>query len=105
MANSNAGTRPNSSSDQQEYMDIHNYLDKSKSQGQGAKGESKEVEDLTKFRALYAGKDLNECFALMHMKCLSDIESVRSEVKEVTSKVDNLESYVGLLDESVKHIN
>ena len=76
-------------------------------------GNLTEVSELTgeeraeyeKLKALYNGKSLNECFALMHLSCSRDVKSVRAELTAVTKRVDDLENYATNVEQSLRELN
>ena len=61
--------------------------------------------ELEKLKQMYAGKNLNECFALMQLSNTKEIRSVREELGTVKERVSGLESVAENLTADIKDIN
>ena len=61
--------------------------------------------EFDKLKAMYDKKNLNECFALMHLSHQKDLKSVRDDLDSVKVKVTDLEAYTQHVDQQLKEIN
>ena len=61
--------------------------------------------EFDKLKAMYDKKNLNECFALMHLSHQKDLKSVRDDLDSVKVKVMDLEAYTQHVDQQLKEIN
>ena len=54
---------------------------------------------------MYENKSVTECFASLHAKLEGDVGAVKSEVKGLKDRVENLDAHAQLLEDSVQDIH
>jgi hypothetical protein len=54
---------------------------------------------------MYIGKELDDCFANLHMTINNEIRTVKQEIKETDERVGVLESHAELVNDLIKTLN
>ena len=54
---------------------------------------------------MYTGKELDDCFANLHMTINNEIRTVKQEIKETNERVGVLESHAELVNDLIKTVN
>lgn len=66
--------------------------------------EASEKDRYESLKKIYDGKSVAECFANLHLKLESDVQTVKADLCEVKERVDNLDAHQHLVNDNIEEI-